>query len=116
MYANSTPTAPPPTITTDAGRRRASSASRLVTTTSPPCGRLHLREQGRVAEERLRRDAAPVAAHPARPVPLDDRRPETELCRPQRGDVPARTRAEDDEVVRHSTSASGFSSSAFSSL
>src|SRR5580765_7836322 len=84
-----------------------------------PCGGLHLGEERRVAQDRLRRDAAPVAAHAARPVALDDRRAEPELRGTDRGDVAARTGAEDDQVVvggrAHSTSASGFSRSAFSS-
>ncbi len=80
---------------------------------------LHLREERRVGEDRLRRNAAPVAAHAAGPVALDDRGAQPELRGADGRHVAARAGAEDDQVVvaraAHRTSASGFSSSPFSS-
>jgi hypothetical protein len=74
------------------------------------------------AEQRLRRDAAPVEADPAEPLALDARGLEPELRAADRRDVAAGTRADNDDVVlwivlahgRHSASDSGFSTSSAS--
>ncbi len=59
-----------------------------------------LEEIGRV-EERLRRDAAPERADAAQPrLLLDDQDRQAQLRGPDRGDVAAGSRADDDEVVR----------------
>src|SRR5262249_27869774 len=70
----------------------------------------HLFERRRAVQERLGRDAAPVAADAAQLRLLHDRDLEPELRRPHRRDVAARPRADDREVVRHhSTIAAGRS-------
>src|SRR5262249_42220264 len=62
-------------------------------------GGLQLREQGGVGENRLRRDASPVAADSARPVTLDDGGAEPELGSTDRGHVAAGPGTHDDQVV-----------------
>jgi hypothetical protein len=56
-----------------------------------------------VAQQRLRRDAADVEAHPAPIALLDDRRAQAQLRRAHRGGVAARPRAQhhDVEVLAH---------------
>src|SRR5690606_8335857 len=51
-----------------------------------------------VAQQRLRGDAADVEADPAPVLLLDDRRLQPELCRPDRGDISTRARAQDHDV------------------
>src|SRR5439155_12530937 len=60
---------------------------------------LQLGEERRVAQDRLRGDAAPVATDAAGLVALDDGRPEPELRGTDGGHVAARPGAQNDEVV-----------------
>ena len=50
------------------------------------------------AQQRLGRDAAPVRADAAEEIALDDRGLEAKLRRADRGDIAARSRADDDDV------------------
>ena len=76
----------------------------------------HRDDRARRRQDRLRRDAAPVAAHAAGALALDHRRAETELRGADRRHVAARARAHDDQVVvgthTRPASASGASRSA----
>ena len=56
-----------------------------------------MRELG-VAQQRLRRDASDIEAHPAPVLLLDHRGAESELSGANCGDIAARTRAEDDDI------------------
>src|SRR5690606_1893974 len=53
----------------------------------------------RVAQQRLRRDAADVQADAAPPLLLDDGDAQPELGGPDRGDVPTGAGAEDDDII-----------------
>src|SRR6185295_6716159 len=52
-------------------------------------------------EQRLRRNAAPVEADAAELRALHACGLEAELCAPDRGDIPARTRTDHDDVESH---------------
>jgi hypothetical protein len=60
---------------------------------------LHVVVDLRRAQQRLRRDAAPVEADAPEMLPVHDRGLEPELGRPDRGHVAAGTRADDEDVV-----------------
>jgi hypothetical protein len=53
-----------------------------------------------IRQDGLRRDAAPVAAHPSRALLLDDHRPQSELRGTDGRDVSPGPRADDDEIQR----------------